>query len=41
MFRRAGAVTIERRGLPRSVAGTLAQDLYHLARTTTWTKLFR
>lgn len=33
-------MTIERRGLPRNLGATLAQDLYHQARTTTWTRLF-
>ena len=40
MFRRDGQVTIERRGLPRNLGATLAQDVYHLARRTTWTRLF-
>ncbi|HVV82509.1 MAG TPA: ion channel [Kofleriaceae bacterium] len=40
MFQRNGSVTIERRGLPRTLGATVAQDLYHLARRTTWTRLF-
>ena len=32
MFRRDGQVTIERRGLPRNLGATIAQDIYHLAR---------
>lgn len=40
MFRRDAQVTIERRGLPRKLGASLAQDLYHLSRTTTWPRLF-
>ena len=40
MVRQGGLITIERRGLPRNLGATVAQDLYHLARTTSWTRLF-
>ena len=40
MFRRDGQVTIERRGLPRNLGATIAQDIYHLARRTSWLRLF-
>ncbi len=39
VFDSRGRLLLERRGLPRHFGSTLAKDAYHLARTTTWTRI--
>jgi inward rectifier potassium channel len=39
-FDREGRLLIERRGLPRALAATLAKDAYHFLRRASWTRVF-
>ncbi|HEU0032937.1 MAG TPA: ion channel [Kofleriaceae bacterium] len=38
-FDARGRLLLERRGLPRELGSTLANDAYHFLRTTTWTRI--